>query len=120
VTMYYPMRMVRSRQYKYVLNLAHPLEYPFASDLWGSEMWQGVLKRGDAMMGSRAVKSFLHRPKEELYDVAADPNELKNLLDDPNWREVRENRNMHEALKAYLEKWREQTNDPWLVKGKHE
>jgi N-sulfoglucosamine sulfohydrolase len=120
VTMYYPMRVMRTRQYKYILNLAHPLEYPHASDLWGSPTWQGVLKRGDAMMGSRAVKSFLHRPKEELYDVAADPNELKNLLDDPNWREVRENRNMHEALKAYLEKWREQTNDPWLVKGKHE
>ena len=83
VTMYYPMRMVRTRTHKYILNLAHPLEYPFASDLWGSDTWQGVLKRGDKMMGQRTVKAFLHRPKEELYDLTADPNELKNLAADP-------------------------------------
>jgi N-sulfoglucosamine sulfohydrolase len=114
VTMYYPMRMVRTRQYKYVLNLAHPLEYPSASDLWGSEMWQGVLKRGDKLMGSRTVQSFLHRPKEELYDLAADPNELKNLAADPAHAKALED------LRARLADWRERTNDPWLVKEKHE
>src|SRR5262249_61908982 len=30
VTMYYPMRMLRTREYKYILNLAHKLDYPFA------------------------------------------------------------------------------------------
>ena len=48
VTMYYPMRMVRTLTHKYILNLAPGLEYPHASDLWGSATWQGVLKRGDA------------------------------------------------------------------------
>ena len=114
VTMYYPMRMVRTRQYKYILNLAHPLEYPFASDLWGSEMWQGVLKRGDTMMGSRTVKSFIHRPKEELYDLAADPNELKNLAADPAHAKALE------EMRGTLAVWREKTNDPWLIKDRHE
>lgn len=114
VTMYYPMRMVRTRQYKYILNLAHPLEYPSASDLWGSDAWQGVLKRGDKLMGSREVAAFLHRPKEELYDLTADPNELKNLAGDPAHAKALAD------LRAKLADWREKTNDPWLIKDKHE
>jgi len=112
--MYYPMRMVRTREYKYIVNLAHPLEYPFASDLWGSDMWQGVLKRGDKLMGSREVKAFIHRPKEELYDLSADPNELKNLAADPAHGKPLAD------LRAKLQAWREKTNDPWLIKDKHE
>jgi N-sulfoglucosamine sulfohydrolase len=77
-------------------------------------MWQGVLRRGDAMMGSRPVKSFLHRPKEELYDLAADPNELKNLEGDPSQAKVLE------ELRGKLADWRERTNDPWLIKNRHE
>jgi N-sulfoglucosamine sulfohydrolase len=114
VTMYYPMRMVRTRTHKYILNLAHPLEYPSASDLWGSDMWQGVLKRGDTMMGKREVKAYLHRPKEELYDLTADPNELKNLAADPSQAKVMAD------LRARLAAWREKTADPWLIKDKHE
>ncbi len=114
VAMYYPMRMVRTREYKLIVNLAHPLEYPSASDLWGSDMWQGVLKRGDKMMGSREVKAFLHRPKEELYDMTADPNELKNLAADPAFAKTLED------LRGKLATWREKTNDPWLIKDKHE
>jgi N-sulfoglucosamine sulfohydrolase len=114
ITMYYPMRMVRTRTHKYILNLAHPLEYPFASDLWGSQMWQGVLKRNDAMMGQREVKAFVHRPKEELYDLTADPNELKNLAGDAKSAKVLE------ELRGKLAAWRERTTDPWLIKDKHE
>jgi N-sulfoglucosamine sulfohydrolase len=33
VTMYYPMRVVRSGRYKLIWNIAHPLPFPFASDL---------------------------------------------------------------------------------------
>jgi N-sulfoglucosamine sulfohydrolase len=120
VTMYYPMRMVRTPRFKYILNLAHPLEYPSASDLWGSDMWQGVLKRGDKLMGSRPVKSFLHRPKEEFYDLSTDPNELTNLLEKANAMDDRRTRINYEAMKSYLAAWRENTNDPWLIKNQHE
>ena len=120
VTMYYPMRCLRTRRYKYILNLAHPLEYPFASDLWGSDMWQGVLTRGDKMMGAREVKAFLHRPKEELYDVTADPNELKNLLADEKWLADAANQAVVAAHKNWLAGWRKKTNDPWLIKDQHE
>jgi len=120
VTMYYPMRMVRTRQWKYILNLAHPLDYPFASDLWGSDMWQGVLKRGDKFMGKREVAAFVKRPKEELYDLLKDPNELTNLLADPMWRDERPNKLVHQAMRDYLGEWRKKTADPWLIKDQHE
>ncbi|HJZ54075.1 MAG TPA: sulfatase [Gemmataceae bacterium] len=114
VTMYYPMRMIRTRTHKYILNLANILEYPHASDLWGSETWQGILKRGDKMMGQKSVDAFLHRPKEELYDLTADPNELKNLAADPAQAKLLD------EMRTKLAAWRKQTNDPWLIKDQHE
>jgi N-sulfoglucosamine sulfohydrolase len=114
ITMYYPMRMVRTRTHKYILNLAPGLEYPHASDLWGSATWQGVLSRGDQLMGKKEVSAFLHRPKEELYDLKADPNELKNLAADPAHAKTLD------ELRGRLAAWRKQTADPWLIKDRHE
>jgi N-sulfoglucosamine sulfohydrolase len=114
VTMYYPMRMVRTRTHKLIVNLAHPLEYPFASDLFESPSWQALREHSNARLGQRDLRAFLHRPKEELYDLTADPNELKNVADDPN----------HAAalaeLRQRLKAWQRQTQDPWLIKDKHE
>lgn len=114
ITMYYPMRAVRTRTHKYILNVAHGLEYPFASDLWGSDMWQGVLKRKDPLMGKREVAAYVKRPKEELYDLTADPNELKNLAADAGSAKVLE------EMRGKLAEWRNKTADPWLIKDKHE
>jgi N-sulfoglucosamine sulfohydrolase len=114
ITMYYPMRAVRTRTHKYILNLAHGLEYPFASDLWASDMWQGVLKRKDPLMGKREVAAYVKRPKEELYDITTDPNELKNLAADAGSAKVLE------ELRGKLAAWRTKTADPWLIKDKHE
>lgn len=114
ITMYYPMRMVRTRDYKYILNLAHPLEYPFASDLYSSSTWQGVLKRGDKTIGQRSLDSFLRRPREELYDLTKDPNELKNLAADAAHAKALD------ELRTRLKDWQVQTKDPWLVKYKYE
>jgi N-sulfoglucosamine sulfohydrolase len=120
VTMYYPMRVVRSRTHKYILNLANGLEYPHASDLWASPTWQGILTRRDKLMGKREVKAYLNRPKEELYDLEKDPNELVNLLADPKWRENPANETTYTVHKNWLADWRKKTNDPWLVKDQHE
>jgi N-sulfoglucosamine sulfohydrolase len=114
VTMYYPMRMVRTRTHKYLLNLAHQLEFPFASDIYNSPTWQGVLKRGDKMLGQRSVESFLHRPHEELYDLTKDPNELKNLAGDPAQAKVLD------EMRKQMRAWQEKTKDPWVVKYTHE
>jgi N-sulfoglucosamine sulfohydrolase len=120
ITMYYPMRMVRTRNHKYLLNLAHPLEYPSAADVWGSPSWQGILKRNDKFMGKREVRAFLHRPKEEFYDLAKDPNELHNLMLDQKWLADPANQVLVAAHKNWLAEWRKKTNDPWLIKDLHE
>jgi N-sulfoglucosamine sulfohydrolase len=114
ITMYYPMRSVRTREYRYVLNLAHELEYPHAADLWGSATWQGILKRKDTMLGERSLQAYLHRPKEELYEIQSDPHELKNLAGDPAKAKVLA------ELRAQMADWRKKTNDPWLIKDQDE
>nr|HMP17810.1 sulfatase [Gemmatales bacterium] len=79
VTMYYPMRGLRTRQYKYLWNLASPLPYPFASDLYASPTWKAVLQDKIEKLGERNFNSFMQRPVEELYDIIKDPYETKNL-----------------------------------------
>ena len=112
--MYYPMRVILSGNFKYIFNIAHELPYPFASDLYRSPTWQGVLKRGDKMYGQRTVYSYLHRPRHELYDIKADPWEAKNLAFEPEHQETLTT--MQEKLKA----WQEKTNDPWVLKWEYE
>ncbi|VTS01133.1 sulfatase family protein [Tuwongella immobilis] len=114
VTMYYPMRMIRTRKFKLLVNLAHPLEYPSAGDLFDSPTWQGILERKDTQLGRRSLATFLHRPMLELYDVQADPNELKNLAADPAYAST------VQELRAQLREWQKLTKDPWLVKDRHE
>jgi N-sulfoglucosamine sulfohydrolase len=114
ITMYYPMRAIRTRQYKYILNLAYKLDYPFASDLYASPTWQEVLRTKATMYGPRPVNAYVHRPKEELYHLPTDPDEVKNLVDDP----------AHQAalndLRARLKAWQVRTKDPWIVKYSYE
>jgi N-sulfoglucosamine sulfohydrolase len=115
VTMYYPMRVVRERRWKLIWNIAWPLEYPFASDLYESATWRGALQRGtESMYGRRTAKAFLHRPQFELYDLDSDPDEIHNLADDP--AQV----SRLAAMKKNLHDFQERTSDPWLLKWDHE
>jgi len=114
ITMYYPMRVIRTKRYKYILNVASPLPYPFASDLYASPTWQGVLRRGDAMYGSRTVEAYIHRPRHELYDLQNDPKELVNLASRA------EHQGTLAELQEKLKAWQQKTKDPWIVKYQHE
>jgi N-sulfoglucosamine sulfohydrolase len=114
ITMYYPMRVIIKGNYKYILNLAHQLPYPFASDLHRSPTWQSVLKRDDEMFGKRTVYAYLHRPRHELYDLDADPDEINNLAFDP------QHQTLLQELQAKLKAWQEKTNDPWILKWDYE
>jgi N-sulfoglucosamine sulfohydrolase len=115
VTMYYPMRSVRTRTHKYILNLAHGLEFPAAGDLYRSRTWQTVLHHDDnKMLGGRELGGYLRRPREELYDLEKDPHELKNVAADPAYAPVLAD------LRGRLKSWQESTRDPWVVKYEHE
>jgi N-sulfoglucosamine sulfohydrolase len=114
ITNYYPMRVVRTKRHKFIYNIAWKLDYSSAADLWRSASWQAALAAGNARFGCRTMEAYLHRPRFELYDLEADPNETVNLADDPR----------HAALvQAFADKVRrfqEQTQDPWLHKWTYE
>lgn len=110
ITMYYPMRGIRTRRYKYLRNLFPELEFPHASDLWRSDTWQSVIKEGEtAKLGGRTAAKYLHRAGEELYDLEADPGELNNLALSAGHRQTLE------KLRAQVTDFRKRTNDPWLI-----
>jgi len=114
VTNYYPMRVIRTKRYKFIYNIAWKLDYSFASDLWESASWQAVVREGAETFGVRPVEAYLHRPRFELYDLEADPDELVNLAGDPAYREQVDV--FVEKLKAF----QEETQDPWLHKWTYE
>ncbi len=107
ITMYYPMRVLRDRNYKLIWNVAWQLEYPFASDLWVSSTWQRAHRDGAKYFGERETTQFLQRPRIELYDIVNDPNEAHNLAD--KMPELVEQ--MKERLEVYMKK----TSDPWII-----
>jgi N-sulfoglucosamine sulfohydrolase len=115
VTMYYPMRVVRSGDYKLIWNIAHELPFPFASDLWNSATWQDARQQGqDFIYGKRLIRRLIHRPEFELYDLAHDADETNNLADDPK----------HQTLLAELTQkmkdFQRRTGDPWELKWERE
>jgi N-sulfoglucosamine sulfohydrolase len=114
VTMYYPMRAVRTARYKLIHNLASGLTYPFALDLIQSPTWISVQKSGGTIYGKRAIERFLHRPEFELYDLEKDPDEVMNLAEDV--AHARTRRELIEKLKAF----QTATSDPWMHKWTYE
>jgi len=114
ITNYYPMRVVRTKKYKFIWNIAYPLTYSSASDLWYSASWQGALRDGLEKYGKRAIKDYLKRPKFELYDLENDPYEIENLAYNPQYKAL---------VDDFCEKIRifqKETKDPWLHKWEYE
>jgi N-sulfoglucosamine sulfohydrolase len=114
ITNYYPMRVVRTRRHKFIWNIAWKLDYSFASDLHDSASWQAALRDGAENFGARSVDAYLHRPRFELYDLDADPDEINNLAEEPEQREL------VESFVQKLKDFQRRTNDPWLHKWEYE
>ena len=114
ITMYYPMRVIRGRRYKLIWNLASGLSFPFATDLYASETWQGIVRSGNPIYGKRSVDAYLHRSVFELYDLESDSHEVNNLAEIPEYREILVS--LQDRLRAY----QKDTQDPWIAKWEHE
>jgi N-sulfoglucosamine sulfohydrolase len=108
VNQYYPMRAVRTRDYKYIVNLAHELPFPIAGDVASSPSWRAVMAEKSPLLGALTLRAFLHRPHEELYDLTKDRDEMNNLANDPAYRGTLNN------LRKELDQFRRATRDPWL------
>jgi N-sulfoglucosamine sulfohydrolase len=80
----YPIRAVRTREWKYVRNLDPQAEHHTHIDKAaagdGRDYWESWVEKARTDPAAAAVVRRYHtRPAEELYDLAADPWELKNL-----------------------------------------
>lgn len=106
----YPSRAVRIGDWKYIRNL-HP-EYYFTThvDLAQAKdgpayfgTWQEKAKTDPA--AAAVVKRYHERPADELYDLATDPNELKNLASDPKHAD------RLKSMRAEIEAWMKANKD---------
>lgn len=107
ITMYYPMRVLRERRFKLIVNMAHELPFPMALDLYNAYTWQDALKQPGKTYGQRSIKAYVHRPRFELYDLQTDPNEAHNLATNPAHRPTLT------RMLAKLQQFQHQTKDPW-------
>ncbi|MEP9358543.1 sulfatase [Sphingomonas sp. KR3-1] len=113
----YPMRSVRTDQWKYINNL-HP-EYTYTThiDQWVQRVdsgtyfpsWRRAAAKDPA--AKDIVTRYFHRPAEELYDVKADPEERHNLATEPRYAPVLK------RLRARLAAWRAAQKDDHPVAG---
>lgn len=115
IQMYYPMRVIRDEQYKLIWNIAHPLPYPFASDLWIASSFQAQYQKSlSAPYGQKTVREYIQRPEFEFFKIDQDPHEARNLA---------ESSKHSEKLELYKEKLKiaqSKFHDPWIMKWEYE
>jgi uncharacterized sulfatase len=109
----YPLRAVRTRDWKYVRNLApdaeHHTHVDKAASGDGRDYWDSWAAKAKSDASAAAVVRRYHtRPAEELYDLSADPWELKNLAADPKQAD------RLKALRADLDAWMTDQGDEGL------
>ena len=114
VTMYYPMRGIRTKNFKYILNLFPELEFPIAADIFRSKTWQAILQRKLKRMGKIKIDNYLHRPAEELYNLKEDPEEINNIAQNYPYQIVLD------EMRSKLKVMRQISEDPWLILEKNQ
>lgn len=110
ITMYYPMRVLRTQSYKLIHNLHPKMPYPIALDIFNSPTYQDLLNRtvkGEETHWYKKLEDYYYREEWELFNLQLDLKELNNLAGDPHYAEV-----LH-AMQTKLLAWLDYTNDPW-------
>ncbi|GJQ82220.1 hypothetical protein Trydic_g19423 [Trypoxylus dichotomus] len=111
VTMYYPMRAIRTRRYKLIHNLNYKSPFPIDQDFYVSPSFQDLLNRtrqNEPLHWFKDLATYYDRPEWELFDTKMDPAELKNLAEKPSQQKILE------ELKDRLFQWQKVTKDPWI------
>lgn len=115
IQMYYPMRVFRDKKFKLIWNIAHPLPYPFASDLWAASSFQAQYQQSlSAPYGKKTVRQYIHRPEFEFFKIDEDPEESNNLAGKPKFSD------QLEAYKDKLKSAQKKFQDPWVMKWSYE
>ena len=106
----FPMRCIRTRTHKYILNLKPENLYTThiskGKDRDGRDYWRSWLEKAKTdKYAAKIVHNDQHRPAEELYDLRTDPYELNNIADDPA------NRKLLISLRKRLKNWMKEQSD---------
>jgi hypothetical protein len=83
------MRTVRDERYRYIRNYApHRIYGQHTAFEWQMDSyrsWESLHRAGK--LNEIQERFFREKPAEELYDVAADPDQIRNLIDAPEHRQ---------------------------------
>ncbi len=86
----YPIRSVRSRQYKYIINLNNSSPFFNTVNTRSNGIYLAWIDATANDPDKRAfIMRYTYRPKEELYDVINDPYEKNNLATKPDFASVK-------------------------------
>lgn len=106
-----PARMLRTKRYKYILNLAPENVYHTHMDKakdhnGGREYWSSWVEKAATDRNAAAIlQRYHHHPAEELYDLEADPDETMNLANDETHAA------MLQEYRKKLSEWRREQDD---------
>jgi N-sulfoglucosamine sulfohydrolase len=103
----YPVRSVRTARYKYLRNLRPEVRFD-CSAFGKSITWKSWMQIDDAALAER-MEALQFRPREQLFDLDADPWETANLAGDPAYARVQAD------LRARLRAWMTELDDPLLA-----
>lgn len=104
------LRSVRDERYKLIRNYQPELPYfgaqhvSYMYEMPTMRAWQRLADEGQ-LTGAAAQWMSRTKPEVELYDTVADPWEIHNLADDPQYSEVRQ------RLHAELARWMREIGD---------
>lgn len=105
----YPMRAIQDKRFGYIYNhWSDGKKKYFTEGMSGLSFKSMQVAASDDQAIANRVALLEHRVKEELYDFAADPSGLKNLIDDSAFSEQRN------TMRRALHTWMENTQDPLL------
>lgn len=111
LTMFYPMRSIRTNRFKLIQNLNHRSPFGIDQDLYVSPSFQYILHRSHRSLPLQWIRNltdYYYRPEWELFDLMTDPGETRNVYHSLKRKKVVAN------LKKQLREWRNATNDPFI------
>ena len=110
ITMYYPMRAIRTQRYKLIKNFNYLMPFPIDQDFYISPTFQDLLNRTmkhEPLHWIKTLHDYYYRDAFELYDLYLDPKEMVNVVHKQEYEAVVQD------LVDDLEAWQAATDDPW-------
>ncbi|XP_070580306.1 N-sulphoglucosamine sulphohydrolase-like [Ptychodera flava] len=111
ITMYYPMRVVRHKNFRLIQNLNYRMPFPIDQDFYLSPSFQDLLNRTEGhqpLHWTKTLHDYYYRSEWELYNLNTDPLEITNLVNDKSCSDILKD------LKGRLLSWQQETEDPWM------